>query len=485
MTTNRPSRLARWLLFGVLLPFSLVLLPRPASALSLNPSDYYDVDFDLAFSQTVVEPGEEFSITAEATVSCIKDMPIGMDEASVIFAVTARHTASGKELTLLDRYDFTVSDVPDWAGDEYATEETVHLSLPSDAKEGPYSVAAEIEKVSLDGWNVTSMIPASYRRIQVGTISCVIPEVTPPPPTPQQGTLAISILGHEFRPTVDTDGFLLEGFSHSLIEDELSIYIEEGTRCRGDEGNPLAYISATRDSSPEDYEGGVVLSAFVLGPGGAEFSPALRLGIAYDSAELPQGCGEDDLVVGYYDSSGACWQEVPSVIDTAHFEAAFETVHFSTFGLLAPTTEPIVTTHSAVTALELSPREVAPYDRVNVSVTVKNRGDGDEVYPLDVWVDGNIEHSLDVALAPGASQTLRFTVVRSQQGEYEVSAGALNRSFSVLESLTQIQPVPTSTTASETNGDSDDGLHPVYIVLLSLAGVAFLTVVVLVLLGVL
>ena len=184
MATTRLFRASAWLLLGLLLCANLLLGPHPATALSLNPTDYYDVDFHIVFSDTEVEPQEQFSITAGATVLCTKDLPIGMDEASVSFAVTARQVESGNALTLLDNYDFTVSDVPDWAGDEYSTEETVLLSFPSDAASGRYTVTAEIQKVSLDGCNVTAMIPASYRTIEAGTIACIIPDVAPPPPTP-------------------------------------------------------------------------------------------------------------------------------------------------------------------------------------------------------------------------------------------------------------------------------------------------------------
>ena len=161
---------------------------------------------------------------------------------------------------------------------------------------------------------------------------------------------------------------------------------------------------------------------------------------------------------------------------------SFNTTHFSTFGLLAPTLESNPA-QSAATNLTLSPEEVAPYDRVDVSVTVENRGDSDETYPLIVSVNGTQEYSLNVTLTQGARQTLRFAVVRSQPGEYDVSVGQLSHSFSVLAGPTPTQEPSTGsgTTASETNDDSDEGLHPVYVVLLGLAGVAFLILVVLVL----
>ncbi|MCK5213118.1 MAG: hypothetical protein KAQ74_04270, partial [Dehalococcoidia bacterium] len=222
-------------------------------------------------------------------------------------------------------------------------------------------------------------------------------------------------------------------------------------------------------------------SAYVLGPAGATFSRALRLAIAYESAQLPPGCEESDLVIGYYDRANARWQELPSSPDSDHHVMSFETTHFSTFGLLAPTLES-QSAQSAATNLTLSPEEVAPYDRVDVSVTVENRGDSEELYPLIVSVNGTQEYSLNVTLAPGARQTLRFTVVRSQPGDYDVSVGQLSHSFSVLAGPTSTQEPSTGngTTASETNDDSDEGLHPVYVVLLALAGVALLSVVVLV-----
>jgi len=222
-----------------------------------------------------------------------------------------------------------------------------------------------------------------------------------------------------------------------------------------------------------------VLSAFKLRPGGARFSLPLKLGVAY-GADLPDGCDAGDLSLAFYDSDDEEWEMLSSVADTQRMIMTADVRHFSTFALLA-TIEDHEPAMFVVSELTVSPREVQPLGKVDVSVTVNNTGGSEGAYLLTLQVNGETEHSQDVVLHPGAGRTLRFLVARSQPGEYEVSAGELSSSFSVLGSSTPAQISATGAAASGTDVPSSDGVHPVYAVLLGLAGVAFLALVVLLL----
>ena len=496
MTIRRSCVVARVLLLGVLALAGVGFTTQPTSALSLNPLDYYEYDYNIVFSNTEVEPEESFSITAGATVRCTKDLPIGVRNAAVSFSIVARHSSSGTELTLLDGYDFEVSDVPDWAGDEYSTTEAVDLVFPAGTAPGTYVIAARLENLSLDGWNVTSMVPSSSRTIGLGTIACIVPDEPPtPPPPPLPGTMTVSVLGHELRPTISSDGILTKGVDAILIEGLLSLQITNGTQCLDATGDPLEYVSATQALSPRAYEDGVVISAFNLFPNGARFSPALRLGIVYDPTELPPGCDEDDLVMGYYDSENEKWRALPSTVDKEQGIVSANASHFTTFGLLAPSAT-LGPARFTVRSLDVAPKEVPPFGRVTAAITIANTGDTQDQYPLLVTVNGKQEHAQDIELAPRQTKTVSFTIVRSEAGVYTVRVAEASGSFRVVapeipsasgDATSQEPAASPGGSDVQTSSDSQaaGGMHPVYVVLLALAGVAFLSLVILVLAGVL
>ena len=236
-----------------------------------------------------------------------------------------------------------------------------------------------------------------------------------------------------------------------------------------------------------------MLSAFALRPDGARFSPPLRIGIVYNIDELPPGTSEDDLIIGYYDRSDGKWHQLPSSVDTSRKTVSADISHFSVFGLLAPTPAP-GPARFTVRNLDVSPAQIAPFGRVDVSVTVSNTGDTADVYPLIVSVDGQREHTETIDLGPRQSRTVRLTVSRSQPGVYQVRVEHLTMSFAVIGGGTAGTPPtgsPTQPPSATTPGQSappgsatgDSGMHPVYVVLLVLAGIAFLTLVILVLAG--
>lgn len=479
------------------LPLSLLLsvpflLPQPASALSLNPLDYYEVDYRIAVSHTLVEPDEAFSVAVSADIRCIKDMPFGVDEATGVASVLARHTTSDVELTLLGSYEATIDGFPDWEGDEYQLDESLDLAFPADAPEGVYELVARLDRVSLDGWNVTALIPGSYRTFGIASIMCAA-EDAPPVPPPEPGTLRVAVLGHDFRPSLDADGVLLDGVDADLIEGEVSLRIEPGTSCEDSSGDALAYISVAEDPTPPAYADGVVVAAFTMQPSGAQFSPAIEVGIAYGESALPDTVDAADLVVAWYDRQAGLWRELDTTVDALRRVAYADVAHFTSIGLLAATAVP-GPAQIDVRDLTLSPAEVAPLGKVLVSVTAENTGGTRGSYHLAVSLNDESAHEQDLVLEPRESRTVRFVLARSQPGVYRVEAAGLVSEFTVLEPAAasggaEQDNIPPASSSGGTPPASDtygqDGLHPAYIVLLALAGVAFMTLVVLVLAGVL
>ena len=482
----------------LLLPLLLsvpLLLPRPASALSLNPLDYYDVDYRLSVSHTVVEPGESFSVGVNADIRCIKDMPFGVKKAVGVASVLARHTTSDVELTLLESYEVTIDGFPDWEGDEYLIDESIDLAFPSDAPDGVYELVAKLDRVSLDGWNITSLIPGSYRRFGVASIRCAAEDVppVPPEPEPEPGVLRVAVLGHVFRPSLDADGILLEDVAEDLIEGQVSLTIRSGTRCEDSSGEPLTYLSLAEDPRPPAYADGVIIAALSAQPSGAQFSPAIEIGIQYNLDALPGTVDVAGLVVAWYDRQTGAWMELDTTVDTQRRIAYADVSHFSSIALLGPTGEP-GPARFEVRSLTVSSTKVSPLTRVLANVTVVNTGGSEGDYHLVMKVNGESSHTQDLSLGPRESRTVQFVLARSKPGVYRVEVGGLTAEFTVLApgsssgGATQDDAPPVSTAgAAHSSPDSREqgGLHPVYIALLALAGVAFLTLVVLVLAGVL
>jgi hypothetical protein len=479
------------------LPLSLLLcipslLPQPASALSLNPLDYYEVDYRIAVSHTVVEPDEAFSVAVSADIRCIKDMPFGVDEATGVASVLARHTTSDLELTLLDSYEVTIDSVPDWEGDEYQLDESMDLAFPSDAPEGVYELVARLDRVSLDGWNVTALIPGSYRTFGIASIMCATEDAPPAPPAPEPGTLRVAVLGHDFRPSLDADGILLDGVDADLIEGEVTLLIEAGTSCEDSSGDALAYIAVAEDPTPPAYAYGIVVAAFTMQPSGAQFSPAIELGIAYGESALPDTVDAASLMVAWYDQQAGLWRELDTIVDAQRRVAYADVVHFSSVALLAPTAAPGPASF-AVRDLTATPAQVAPLGKVLVSVTAENTGGTRGTYHLAVSLNDESAYEQDLVLGPRESRTVRFVLARSQPGVYRVEAAGLTSEFTVLAPAAtaggaDVDDPPASSSGSTTpasNTNEQVGMHPVYIALLALAGVAFMTLVVLVLAGVL
>jgi len=485
---------ARIILLGTMSSGALGLTATPASALSVNPLDYYSYEYYIALSHSTVESGDPFSLTAGAKIRCTRDFPVGVKNATARFKLVAHHDTSGKAVTLLERYELTVDDVPDWAGDQYSTTETVELSFPAGTAAGTYEIVADLEYLGLDGWNVTNLLPSSARSIVLGSIACVQPDTPPTPPTPpvptEPGMLVASILGHQFRTAIDADGFLLDSLNTPVIEGLLTMEAAKGTRCHDSSGNALTYLSASQEASPKPHDGGLVLHAFSLSPSGATFSPALKVAFAYDVDELPPGCKEEELTVAYYDQPSAAWHSIPSEVDTSRKVVRAEVSHFTMLALVAPTATP-GPARLSLRGLDVSPMQVAPFGRVNVTVTVANMGGTTAPYPLVLSVAGTEEYSETLVLQPRQTRVVTLAIVRALPGTYEVAVENLSRTFIVLAAQGGATPEGTTTTVPSTQPQDQPadgaatgpGMHPIYVALLILAGVAFITLVVLALSG--
>jgi len=460
-------------------------------ALDLDPFEHYEFDYSITFSDEAVEPEQPFTITLSIDIRCIKDMPIGANEAVVVMDVTARPLGPGNEIALMDGFELRLDDVPDWQGESLSVEESAEMSFPSDTAFGQYEMAAAVSRVVIDGWNVTGLIPREYKTIPIGSISCEIDEPVPPEPQIEPGRFGVYILGHDFSVPVDEDGFLLEPLSTELIEGQVALSLEEGTRCMDGTLEPVGHASVVRNTSPEPFEGGLVLAAYSLQPTGARFSPAITLEMAYPEA-LPDEVSPGTLLLAEYNQVDEEWRPVDSVPDTTRGTLSTRAPRLGTYAIVAPTSE---TLPAILTERELliDPAQTHPYGPVEVSAVVENSGGVPGMYHLAVTVDGRLEHSEDVEVEPGESRIVRAVVTRTLPGEYEVTVGSLTGSLVVVsasetDSGQNKVDAPGAATPAVTQSEpspANSEANPAHVALLVLAVLAFLTLVVLVLVGVL
>ncbi len=86
-------------------------------------------------------------------------------------------------------------------------------------------------------------------------------------------------------------------------------------------------------------------------------------------------------------------------------------------------------------SLDITPPEVTAGDPVSVTAGVKNIGGSEGIYTAVLTIDGATVETKEVALAPGASETVTFSLVKDTPGTYQVGIGELTSSLTVKQKL--------------------------------------------------
>jgi len=87
-----------------------------------------------------------------------------------------------------------------------------------------------------------------------------------------------------------------------------------------------------------------------------------------------------------------------------------------------------------ITGLDITPQQVPPGQPVTVSAQVTNTGDSEGSYTVNLTINGQVEQTKTVTLAPEAMETVTFTVTKETPGSYTVSIGDLTEEFTVAAS---------------------------------------------------
>jgi hypothetical protein len=203
--------------------------------------------------------------------------------------------------------------------------------------------------------------------------------------------------------------------------------LEEGTKALDCEGDPLDRITVEpiEPPPPSPPPDGYIIAAYDFEPC-ATFVPPVSLTVRYEDGALPEGVSEEGLVIAYYDEDTGEWVVLPGVVDTAANTVTASISHTTVFAILGAVLPPEFTLANLV----ISPREVSSGEDVTISVVVTNTGGSTGSRTVELRIDGALVATEEVTLAPGASDTVAFTVARDEAGTYGVTVKVEDKSLS-------------------------------------------------------
>ena len=217
---------------------------------------------------------------------------------------------------------------------------------------------------------------------------------------------------------------------------------------------------------PSSSDGSVCIRSYSFIPAGATFSPAATMTLKYETP-LPPGLTESALYIAYW--NGSVWTKLDSTVDTVAKEVTADVSHFTIFairGIPEVTEQPAASTDGsspqpasstvpvsgssvtvdastaaafAFTDLTATPEAVVPGEKVTLSVRVVNGGSSEATGDVVLAINSKADVQKEIALGPGKSQLVSFTVSKSEPGVYKVSIGGLSTEFEVLKAASSGQ----------------------------------------------
>jgi len=294
----------------------------------------------------------------------------------------------------------------------------------SPASTGAKSAALDIPSDDPD--EATVLVSLSGTGVTVG-----------PGPGPAEYYLTVNMLGDISKWDISKQGNLLELLQVSSADNKVTISLGKDASCLDKEDNRLSTITISeqtgRPPAPEDYD--IIGTAYEFQPAGAKFAPALSLTLSYADNDVPQYASEEDVYIAYYDATAENWVPLTSQVDTQNNIVTAAVSHFTTFAIMGGAAIPPTPASFSVTSLDLSSEQVEPGQEVLVTVDVTNTGGCEASYSLDLTINGEVEQTKTVTLAPLASDTVTFTVIKEEPGGYTISVDGLTKEFSVAASI--------------------------------------------------
>jgi len=244
--------------------------------------------------------------------------------------------------------------------------------------------------------------------------------------------ISVDMFGDVSKYRISGNGDLEQAVGVSSHDGRITISLGKGTACLDKEGKRLANISVYEEidlpALPENYY--IVGKAYKAEPEGVTFDPPLNLTIGYEDNAIPQNVSEEDIYIASYNATSESWVSLYSQVDTQNNTVTTQVSHFTTFAIVGIATPP-PPAEFTIASLDVTPEQVRPGEPVTISVNVTNTGGSEGSYTLDLTVNGGVEQTKTVSLAPQATETVAFTVTKEEPGSYSVSVDGLTRVFSV------------------------------------------------------
>ena len=95
-------------------------------------------------------------------------------------------------------------------------------------------------------------------------------------------------------------------------------------------------------------------------------------------------------------------------------------------------TAPVEPANLSVSSVSISPQQVEPGEEVTISFNVANTGGETGSYNAVLYINGAVEDSQSVSVAPGMTKNVIFTVSKSQAGVYDVLIAGQSGQFEVV-----------------------------------------------------
>jgi hypothetical protein len=258
-------------------------------------------------------------------------------------------------------------------------------------------------------------------------------------------TLTGNMLGTVAHATMCEDGVLCETLL--CTADGHLLRIEEGTKVMLAGNIVPRLIKFSRASvtppTPDNitivspvYELLAYASLYGGKPSPITISPAGLLIINYYANGLPDNTSE--VFIAYYDAENG-WQQIggaggPAEIGSARGEIS----HFTSFAVLAKTTEQAPPAEFKASNLTISPSQAQLNQELSISVNVANTGGTSGNYNLDLKVNGISKSTKQVTIAAGTSQTVSFTINGDAVGKHRVEVAGLSGEFEIARQQSQI-----------------------------------------------
>jgi hypothetical protein len=239
---------------------------------------------------------------------------------------------------------------------------------------------------------------------------------------------SVSILGNTSKYQISQDGNLEQAVEVISEDGIVTISLDKDTACLDSEGKRLENIEIGETYLPQLPEGYYIIGrAYGLEPSGAIFDPAFNLTLGYED-NIPQYVFEEGIYIAYYDVPTGIWIPLSSQVDTQNNTVTAPVSHFTTFAIMGTATP---TAEFIITSLDVSSGQVKPGEPVTISTEVTNTGDSEGSYTVNLTINGEIEQTKTVTLAPEATETVTFIIIKGESGSYSVSLDGKTTEFVV------------------------------------------------------